>query len=135
MTTLSIETVLLTSTTINRGGLEVCTYFQPTWTRQETNAQTPQHGTPAPSQLGPNSTLSIQLLSSDTFPYIIWNIRLVTVFWICFTILSFLNVLHNCFIMPRISSIFDNMVKCLLILLSPTSHIHLSSIFLLSLPK
>lgn len=57
MTTLSIETVLLTSTTVNKGGLEVCTYFQPIRTCQETDVQTPQQGTPAPSQLGPNSTL------------------------------------------------------------------------------
>lgn len=137
ITTLSIETMLLTSTTINKGRLEVCTYFQPTRTRQETNVQTPQHGTPAPSHLGPNSILSIQLLSTDAFPYIIWNIRLVTVFWICFTILSFLNALHNCFIMPRISSIFDNMVKGLLILSSPTSSIffYLSPDTLLSLSR
>lgn len=120
--------MLLTSTAVNKAGFEVCSYFQSIRTFQETNAQTLQHGIPVPWQPGPNSTFSIQLLLTDTFPHITCNISLVTVLWI--PLPSFENSHHNCFIMPRMSSSGDNLVKCLLILLSLTSHFTLFSFYL-----
>lgn len=98
-------------TNVNQAGLDVCSYFQPIRTLQETNAHTLQHGVPVPSQPGPNSpllasyyypthSLTYSVISDQSLFHedALQSYPLLTVFIIvlCQNIVNALNILLLC---------------------------------------